>query len=98
DKISPETADDLVGLLAVTKRPREGAPVEAWNTAVALIQKKPSYAKTLESRHATATKERQAPPPAMKKSNFCLPSAPEDNGSEPTSSSRRPPGPKATAK
>jgi len=98
NKISPETADDLVGLLAVTKRPKEGPPMEAWNTAVALIQKKPSYAKTLESRHATATKERQAPPPAMKKSNFCLPSAAEDTSPAPTSSSPQPPGPKATSK
>ena len=98
DRSSPETQDDLVGLLAVTKRPKEGAPLDSWNAAVALIQKKPSYAKTLESRHATATRERQAPPPAMKKSNFCLPSAAEDSGAAPTSSPPHPPAPKAPTK
>jgi len=80
DKSSSETMDDLVSLLSVTKRPQEGPPLEAWNTAVALIGKKPTYAKSLESRHAAALRERSSPPPAMKKFNFCLPNPAEDTG------------------
>jgi hypothetical protein len=79
EKIGVETPDDLVGLLAVAKRPREGAPLEAWKTAMALIEKKPSYAKSLESRHIAAVRERLNPTPAMKKSNFCISSPAEDN-------------------
>src|SRR5262249_60296755 len=79
-KSSSETLDDLVGLLAVTKRPREGPSLEAWKTAPALLEKKPTYAKSFESRQAAATRERLSPPPAMKKSNFCIASPAEDNG------------------
>ncbi len=81
EKSSPEAGDDLLGLLAVTKRPREGAPLDAWKAMMALIEKNPSYARSLESRHIAAVRERLSPPPAMKKSNFCISRPAEDNES-----------------
>ena len=75
DQPSADTAEDLVGLLAVTKRPREGQALEAWNKAIASIQKKPTYARVFETRQSAAVRERAEPPMAMKKSNFCVPNA-----------------------
>lgn len=75
-----DTAEDLLGLLAVTKRPREGEPLAAWKKAMGLIEKNPTYVKVFESRQAAAVRERLEPPPSMKKSNFCIPSPAMDNG------------------
>jgi hypothetical protein len=78
EKSNPETLDDLVGLVAVTKAPREGAALEGWKAMIAEIEKNGKYAKLLETRRSAAARERISPPLAMKKSNFCIPSPSEE--------------------
>src|ERR1700687_4810130 len=78
EKSNPETLDDLVGLVGVTKAPREGPALDGWKAMIAEIEKHGKYTKTLEARRSAAARERSSPPPAMKKSNFCIPSPSED--------------------
>lgn len=77
EKINPETLEDLVGLVSVTKAPREGVALDGWKAMIAEIEKHGKYGKTLEARRSAAAHERSYPPPSMKKSNFCIISSDE---------------------
>jgi hypothetical protein len=82
EKAGPETLEDLAGLVAVTKAPREGTALEAWKAMMAAIEKNGKFGKILEARHAAAVRERASPPPAMKKLNFCIPSPAETDATQ----------------
>jgi hypothetical protein len=73
-KSNPETLEDLVGLLALLKPPREEPAQSAWKSLIEVLEKSSNarYAKLHLEKRVAAARERASPPPAMKKYNFCI--------------------------
>ncbi len=63
DKPSSETLEDLVGLMAITKPPKEGDAQSAWRSFLSLLEKPSNahYAKIFSDRRAAAARERASP-------------------------------------
>jgi len=85
-----ETIEDLLGLVAVAKAPKEGESQAAWRSFTAALEKPSNarYAKLFSDRKAAAARERASPPPALKKSNFCISSPAEEPETTPRKASR----------
>jgi hypothetical protein len=71
---NPESMEDLVGLLALVKSPRDDAAQGAWKSLLALLDKpgNAQYAKMHLDKRSQAARDRSSPPAAMKKNNFCI--------------------------
>jgi hypothetical protein len=73
-KPDPQLVDDLVELVAMTPDPSSEAPKaqEAWQKALALVQKTGERNERAFARHRAAIRrERADPPPMIKKGSFC---------------------------
>jgi hypothetical protein len=69
----PESADDLIDLLALVPIPKEPKALEAWRALMATLGKGPNLplGKRLNDRRLAAAKDRTSPPPAMRKITMC---------------------------
>ncbi len=73
-KPEPAIVDDLAGLMALVPEPPATDKVasDAWRAVMTQLDKPGArYGRIFRERRATATRERQAPPPAMRKVSFC---------------------------
>jgi hypothetical protein len=92
-KEQQETAEDLVGLLALVPPPQEGPALDAWKAFNKALEApgKEHYLKEFAERRAAATRERASPPPAARKLNFCnVPAPPERSTPAPKASAPEP--------
>jgi hypothetical protein len=69
----PESADDLIDLLALVPIPKEPKALDAWRSLMATMEKGPngSLEKRFNDRRLAAAKDRSSPPPAMRKITMC---------------------------
>src|SRR5262249_33797194 len=90
DRGNSETIEDLLGLVAVAKAPKEGESQAAWRSFTVALEKPSNarYAKIFAERRAAAARERDSPPPALKKVNFCISSPPQEPATTPPKASR----------
>jgi hypothetical protein len=71
-KVDNVLVDDLLGLLATTEDPREAPALTAWNALMVTLQKSPENRdRTFAKLRARVKRERQSPPPLVKKWNLC---------------------------
>ena len=63
--------EDLAGLVALVPPPADGAPLAAWKSLQAQLVGLPKLWHVMSERRATAQHERNAPPPALRKTSFC---------------------------
>ncbi len=79
----PITRDGVISLLAVVPDPpaTDAAATAAWNALMAQIDRAGDrVSRMLKDRRAIAARQRKAPPPAMKRLDFCLAPAAPDAG------------------
>jgi len=71
-KVDSVPVDDVLGLLAMTDDPKEPPALGAWNALMATLEKTPEHRdRTFAKLRARVKRERQSPPPMVKKWNFC---------------------------
>jgi hypothetical protein len=71
-KLDTVLVDDVLGLLAMSDDPKEAPALDAWNALMATLQKTPEHRdRTFTKLRARVKRERQSPPPMVKKWNFC---------------------------
>lgn len=70
--VDPVILDDLVGLLALTPEPTDGAAASGFRQARALIHDNARYEKVFTGRQQKAQRQRAAPPPMVKKVDLCI--------------------------
>ncbi len=85
-----ETIEDLLGLLALAKAPKEGGGLATWRSLISVLERTANarYAKIFSERRTAGQRERASPPPALKKQNFCIAPPPEETAAPPRKASR----------
>ena len=75
----PAIADDLVSLFALTAPPTDAAALDAYDDARASLKTTDRLEKLFLNRQARALRQRQSPPPMIKRVSFCGVAAPDES-------------------
>jgi hypothetical protein len=70
-KAAVEIVEDLVGLVALVPPPVDAQALAAWKSLLAGLEKQGHFGRLYQERRAIAQRDRAAPPPALKRLDFC---------------------------